>query len=184
MKEMPNEISAAHDAFRDVNPGVGRLGNHSGQGPANDDPLQSDWWQAIMTASERTGTPIGAVEEIFEVADECGLMGSRQAVKTAKAPSWTEKLYECFRFIKNHPGPIGIFAVLYSLNDPRLNDLYKYQDQTAFARKIRRSKAAVCQMVLDAQREIGLPERADQRKEEAKENMATGRNGQLKRKIV
>lgn len=86
------------------------------------------------------------------------------------------------RYVFMHPTPIRVFAILFALGEqvPFLDDIIGYKTPAGFAKEINVHREAVNKVVLEVQKEFGLPQRHGQRSLKARMNMHVARVKQLK----
>jgi hypothetical protein len=128
------------------------------------------------------------VEELFDFMSDKGWMAGQSRLNSPGVPVWMQKFVKILKYIKTHPSPNAIYAVLHIWDDPALDDINGHLTQTEFADLLYPStripnpaKAAVNNAVMDAQRFFGTPPRRDQRKENARAQMSAARIGKLKK---
>jgi hypothetical protein len=144
----------------------------------------SEFSSAIFRAAQLTGVPAVKVQEIAECFEESGLLvTSERPSIMGTLPLWMRWFLKILRYIKKHPYPSAIYAVLHAINNQDLDEVNDRQNQSQFAASIGVSKAAICDEVKQAQEFFGLPPRQDQRKEEACEKMKARRLAQCKRRM-
>lgn len=126
-------------------------------------------------------------EEILDFCNETGWLSGQSRLHQTNVPAWMSKFVKILRYIKQHPNPNAIYAVLHIWDDPVLDDLNGGMSQTDFADAMYKThkipnpaKAAVNNAVMDAQRFFDTKPRSDQRKTDSRKSMSAARIKRLK----
>jgi hypothetical protein len=123
---------------------------------------------------------VPACEEILDWLKDRGLLsngsGTRRIFTEAQ---WQSKFIKILEYIFNHPTLPNIYAILYALNQPLLDDIVGNLNPTQFAGKLDVSREAINKPVLKVRKKFNLPPRANQRSDQARNRMKTARLKQL-----
>ena len=115
-------------------------------------------------------------EELVDWFRERGMGGSRANMSESLMKVGLVKILE---YMFKHPMLADLYAMLYVLDDPLMDDIVGHKCPSEFAKSIGVTKARINKAVMQAQQFFKLQPRAGQRKAEGRQAMTAARMKQL-----
>lgn len=123
-----------------------------------------------------------AAEAIEDVREEFGQGRSEKGEVRSSEMSFKVSIIKVLEYFWKNPSRNRLFATMYALNDPLLDDVIGHRSMAQFARDTKITKEAVRKEVKLAQDHFGLKPRPEQRGQEARAKMSAKRISQLEKR--
>ncbi len=115
-------------------------------------------------------------EELVDWFREKGIGGVGSAMPESQMKAGLVQILE---YMFKHPMLADLYAMLYVLDDPLMDDIVGHKCPSEFAKSIGVTKARINKAVMQAQQHFKLQPRAGQRKAEGRQAMTAARMKQL-----